>query len=123
MSNADLELVRFEQELHAALAWNPSGADTTRIRQRITDVIAISALTRSKHRSFPRLALIAAASLLLLGAASAVSLLQRTAQLRPGTEVAYERGVILNLSETVGAWTVNLERGYADPNQLVPEVE
>jgi hypothetical protein len=54
-----------------------------------------------------------------MGATITLSLLQQAAELMPGWRVAYDQGQILNLSKTVNGYTVTLERGYVDPNQLV----
>lgn len=110
-----------ERDLRLALAWEPPAAVATMMDQRV--VRARASMARSERRPWPRrhlrLVLLVAAALALMGASVALSLLQQAAQLMPGWRVAYDQAEILNLSQTAKGYTVTLERGYVDPNQLV----
>ena len=115
------ELGTLEEDLRRALSWEPSGRGAARIDRAVSSAIAHapSALGGVTRWKVPRLALVVLATLLLLGAASALTLLQQAAAFMPGWRVAYQRAEHLNLHTTVGAYTVTLARGYVDANQLV----
>jgi hypothetical protein len=116
-----------ERDLVLALATDPSPASATRMDGRVA--AASAALAASTAPAAPRaelwprrhlrLVLLVAAALALMGASVALSLLQQAAELMPGWRVAYDQAEILNLSQTASGYTVTLERGYLDPNQLV----
>jgi hypothetical protein len=114
-------LERFETDLHDALAWTLNQGIARRMDDAVAAAIAAAPAAGARSWRWPRGRLIpvVGVALLLMGAASAITLLHRTAELIPGHRVAYERAERLTLSQTVGAYTVNLERAYADPNQLV----
>ena len=110
-----------ERDLRLALAWEPPVAVTRLMDQRVTRARATTA--HPERRLWPRrhlrLVLLVAAALALMGASVALSLLQQAAELVPGWRVAYDQAEVLNLSQTANGYTVTLERGYVDPNQLV----
>lgn len=115
------EFDRLERDLQHALAWEPPLEVALRMQWRVRSapVSAGSARAGNWPRRNLRLVLLVAAGLSLMGASIALSLLQQAAQLMPGWQVAYERAETLNLSETANGYTITLERGYVDPNQLV----
>lgn len=114
------DLPEFERELRNALAWEPGLRAAARMDRAVAAAIAASpAVSRAPRWPRMRLALIAAAALLLMGAASAITLLQQASELMPGYRIAYERAERLGLSQTVGGYAVTLARAYADPNQLI----
>jgi hypothetical protein len=115
------ELGTLEQDLRLALGWEPSPGAAAHMDRAVAAAIAHAptALGGVRRWGLPKLALAVLLTLLLLGAASALTLLQQAAELMPGWRVAYERAEHLNLSQPVGDYTVTLERGYVDPNQLV----
>lgn len=117
----NLELSTLEDELRLALGWEPSVGAAAHMDLVVAAAVAHAPPTLGgvTRWGLPKLALAGFVTLLLLGAASALTLLQRAADLQPGWRVAYERAQHLNLSQTVGDYTVTLERGYVDPNQLV----
>lgn len=122
MSNSDsTQFDRLERDLQHALAWEPPLEVTLRVQQHVRSfpVSADSPRRGTWPRRNLRLVLLVVAGLSLMGASIALSLLQQAAQLMPGWQVAYERAETLNLSETANGYTVTLERGYVDPNQLV----
>ncbi len=121
MQNAEpFDLAEFEAELRNALAWEPGQRAAARMDRVVAAAIAASpSLGRAPRWPRMRLALIAAAALLLMGAASAITLLQQASELMPGYRIAYDRAERLELSQTVGGYAVTLERAYADPNQLI----
>jgi hypothetical protein len=115
-------LARLEDELRTALSWEPSSSAAARMDRAVSVAVAETPAIRSRpvwHWRLSRSFVVLAASLLLLGAASALTLLQQAAELMPGWRIAYERAERLDLSQTLGDYTVTLERGYADPHQLV----
>ena len=122
MSTADV--TRFddlERDLQRALAWEPPTAAVTLMDQRVARARATTAPPERRlwPRRHLRLVLLVAAALALMGASVALSLLQQAAELMPGWRVAYDQAEVLNLSQTANGYTVTLERGYVDPNQLV----
>jgi hypothetical protein len=109
-----------EDELRLALAWEPTAAASGRMDAAVRAAIGTAPASRGwLRRPIPRLALAIIAALLLMGAASAITLLQRAADQMPGWRVAYQQAEHLDLRQTVGDYTLTLERGYADPNQLL----
>lgn len=122
MSNAEATgFGELERDLRLALAWQPPATVATLMDQRVAR--AGATMARPGRRLWPRrhrrLVLLVAAALTLMGASVTLSLLQQAAQLMPGWRVAYDQAEILNLSQTANGYTVTLERGYVDPNQLV----
>lgn len=122
MSTADVtHLDDLERDLRRALAWEMPTAAVTLIDQRVAR--ARATMARPERRLWPRrrlrLVLLVAAALALMGASVALSLLQQAAELMPGWRVAYDQAQVLDLSQTANGYTVTLERGYVDPNQLV----
>lgn len=117
-------LEALERDLQTALRWEPSAAAVHRmdIRVALLKVAAARAVPREVAGwRWPRrrLLVLAIAGLLLMGAASALTLLQKAVDLDPRWRAAYEQAERLNLSQTIGDYTVTLERAYADPNELV----
>ena len=111
-----------ERDLGMALAWEPSVAAAARMDRRVARAGAAVRLTPARPwsgRQVRLAVLLAAAGLALMGATLVLSLLQQAAELMPGWRVAYDRAEVLRLSQTAGGYTVTLERGYADANQLV----
>ena len=110
-----------ERELQLALAWEPAAPVAALMDRRVAR--ARATMARPERRFWPRgrrrLVLLVAAALTLMGASLTLSLLQQAAQLMPGWRVAYDQAEILNLSKTANGYTVTLERGYVDTNQLV----
>ncbi len=110
-----------ERDLRRALAWEPPTAAVTLMDQRVARARATTA--HPERRLWPRrhlrLVLLVAAALALMGASVALSLLQQAAELMPGWRVAYEQAQVLDLSHTANGYTVTLQRGFVDPNQLV----
>lgn len=122
MRNAEsAELAVLEKELLMALSWAPTPAIGARMDRSVAAAMArvSTAADRGSRWRMPKLTLVVAGAVLLLGAASAITLLQQAAELMPGWRVAYEMGERLNLTQTVGDYRVTLERGWVDPNQLV----
>jgi hypothetical protein len=115
------ELTALETELRMALGWEPTATGRDRMDRSVASAIArpSTAAGRGWRWRTPRLILVVGGALLLLGAASALTLLQRAAELMPGWRIAYERGERLNLSQTIGGYTLTLERGWVDANQLM----
>jgi hypothetical protein len=110
-----------ERELRLALAWEPPAPVAALIDRRVAR--AGTATVRPHgglwQRRRGRLVLLVAAAFTLMGASITLSLLQQAAQLMPGWRVAYDAAEVLNLSQTANGYTVTLERGYVDTNQLV----
>lgn len=113
--------------LARALAIEPSERALALIDARVGRAMALARPSPSRRfgglvlsaRSLRLVVALALAAVVLMGAAVALTLMQQAAALMPGWQVAYERALPVRLSETVGAYTVTLERAYADPNQLV----
>ncbi|HEX7948909.1 MAG TPA: DUF4179 domain-containing protein [Candidatus Limnocylindrales bacterium] len=102
-----------EVRLVRALAWQPSEQAIAQLDTVIGRVLA------PRQRRWVRPLALLAAAVLLMGAAVTLTLVQQAASTMPGHRVAYDRGEILGLSQTVDGYTVVLERAYLDPNQLV----
>ncbi len=117
----NLELVNLEEELRQALGWEPRPAMAAHMDRAVAAAIAQAPSTvgATTRRRLPKLAIGLFVTLLLLGAASALTLLQQAAELEPGWRVAYARAEHLNLSQTIGGYKVTLDRGFVDPNQLI----
>ncbi len=115
------ELTALEAELRQALGWDPAPGAADRMDRAVAAAIvrAPAVVRRRTAWRLPKLALAIIGTLLLLGAASALTLLQQAAAQMPGWRVAYENAEPLNLSQRIGGYTVTLARGYVDPNQLV----
>jgi hypothetical protein len=121
MSRPDaLGLDRIERDLPAALAWEPSPAALRHMDARVARVV-IPRPQAHRGWGWPRrqMLLLAATSLLLVGAASGLTLLQQAVDLDPRWKAAFDLAERPNLSQTIGDYTVTLERAYADPNELV----
>lgn len=109
-----------EQGLRAELASEPSETALDTMDSRVGSVIA-SGMPRRRQFAWPQRRLLAliAAGLLLLGAASAATLLQRAAELDPAWRAAFDQAERVNLTDTVDGYSVTLERAYADRDLLV----
>ena len=107
-------------ETSARPAWEPAASAAALMDHRVARVRATMAPpVRPWPRRHLRLVLLMAAALGLMGASLTLSLLQQAAGLMPGWRVAYAQAKVLDLSQTANGYTVALERGYLDPNQLV----
>lgn len=118
------ELGGLEGELRMALSWEPPAAAAELMDRRVRQAAAAKPETVPRARGgwqLPRHRVIVLlfAGLLLVGAASALTLLQQAVNLDPRWRAAYERAERLDLSQTIDDYTVTIERAYADPNQLV----
>ena len=124
MTSPDLHTDALERDLRAVLAWEPSSLTLQRIDRQVAQVAQRSVIRERGWRLPSRRVLaLLVAGLLLIGAAAAVTLLQQAVNLDPRWRTAVERAERLNLRQTIGDYTVTLERGYADPNELVLVVD
>lgn len=127
MSKPDIaSMSPFEALLERALDVELPDSAAAMIELRVSRAMAggSAPLARGFRVTFPGLTLrratvIALVAMVLMGAAITLTLLEQAAELMPGWRVAYDRADRVGLSQTVGGYTVTLERAYADPNQVV----
>ena len=120
MTRPETSLEALERDLQIALQWEPSAAAR---RQMISRVAGLGAQEGAKRGRWTwprrRMLVLAGAGLLLMGAASAVTLLQQAVSLDPRWQAAYDHAERVNLTQTIDGYTVTIERAYADSHNLV----